>query len=288
MSVLTDLIYGGTNAVAGLTENAVNAAIAKYGPEKEIAFPGTEFYFPTIYAATGVKVQTLGDLYSCVAVLKSLITNQPELSHALNAGLAAILGAEIMEGLRYIDGVDPHAAETGLGFLTDAQMCTLAPSLGAGAAVLVGRAAIAQSLVDLVKAYRAKGLAVYLVGDVIEQCMNSDVEIGLEQCIIPMGHDISDLIHVINLAVRAALRLGGVQPGDLGELLTYTRDQLYGIINTFGAVDSMKLSICAGAIALGFSVVVDFDLDENQVPGLLESVCDHGDTAVRSLALIEK
>ena len=31
MSVLTDLIYGGSNAVAGLTEGAVNDAIAKYG-----------------------------------------------------------------------------------------------------------------------------------------------------------------------------------------------------------------------------------------------------------------
>ena len=37
MSVLTDLIYGGSNAVAGLTEGAVNDAIAKYGADKEIA-----------------------------------------------------------------------------------------------------------------------------------------------------------------------------------------------------------------------------------------------------------
>ena len=39
MSVLTDLIYGGSNAVAGLTEGAVNDAIAKYGADKEINFP---------------------------------------------------------------------------------------------------------------------------------------------------------------------------------------------------------------------------------------------------------
>ena len=52
MSVLTDLIYGGSNAVAGLTENAVNNAIAKYGADKEIAFPDTAYFFPTIYAAT--------------------------------------------------------------------------------------------------------------------------------------------------------------------------------------------------------------------------------------------
>ena len=43
MSVLTDLIYGGSNAVAGLTEGAVNDAIAKYGADKEIAFPDTAY-----------------------------------------------------------------------------------------------------------------------------------------------------------------------------------------------------------------------------------------------------
>ena len=48
MSVLTDLIYGGSNAVAGLTEGAVNDAIAKYGADKEIAFPDTAYFFPTI------------------------------------------------------------------------------------------------------------------------------------------------------------------------------------------------------------------------------------------------
>ena len=39
MSVLTDLIYGGSHAVAGLTEGAVNDAIAKFGAEKAIPLP---------------------------------------------------------------------------------------------------------------------------------------------------------------------------------------------------------------------------------------------------------
>lgn len=46
MSVLTDLIYGGSNAVAGLTEGAVNDAIAKYGADKEIAFPIPHTFSP--------------------------------------------------------------------------------------------------------------------------------------------------------------------------------------------------------------------------------------------------
>ena len=35
MSALTDLIYTGSNAVAGLTEGAVNDAIAKHGERRD-------------------------------------------------------------------------------------------------------------------------------------------------------------------------------------------------------------------------------------------------------------
>ena len=114
MSVLTDLIYGGSNAVAGLTEGAVNAAIEKYGPDHPIAFPDTAYFFPTIYAATGVKVKTLGDLVPCVGVLKSLITNQEDLGQALNAGLATAVGAEIIEGLKWAESANPYENESGI------------------------------------------------------------------------------------------------------------------------------------------------------------------------------
>ena len=119
MSVLTDLIYGGSNAVAGLTEGAVNDAIAKYGADKELAFPDTAYFFPTIYAATGVKVKTLGDLPACVGVLKSLITNQEDLSQALNAGLATAVGAEILEGLKFVEPKESYesARVPGIGFV---------------------------------------------------------------------------------------------------------------------------------------------------------------------------
>lgn len=47
----------------------------------------------------------------------------------------------------------------------------------------------------------------------------------------------------------------------------------------------MVVSAGAGAIALGFPVVVDVDLGENQVPGALESVLDHSLTVKKSLEL---
>ena len=51
MSVLTDLIYGGSNAVAGLTEGAVNDAIAKHGADTKVAFPDTA-YFNRVFKKT--------------------------------------------------------------------------------------------------------------------------------------------------------------------------------------------------------------------------------------------
>ena len=289
MSVLTDLIYGGSNAVAGLTEGAVNDAIAKYGADKEIAFPDTAYYFPTIYAATGVKVKTLGDLPACVGVLKSLITNQEDLGQALNAGLATAVGAEIIEGLKYVEGGNPYENESGIGFVPDPIIRSLGVPLVTGdipgVAVVLGKAENPDDVVKVVKDYQSKGIMTFMVGDCIEQVAAGGVKMGLEFRVIPLGHDVTSVIHVVTVAVRAALIFGNIQPGDLAGLLDYTKNRVPAFVNTFGAIDAVVVSAGAGAIALGFPVVVDIDLGENQVPGALESVCDHNDTVKKSLEL---
>ena len=288
MSVLTDLIYGGSNAVAGLVEGAVNAAIEKHGAEKEIAFPDTAYYFPTIYAATGVKVKTLGDLIPCVGVLKSLITNQEDLGQALNAGLATAVGAEIIEGLKYVENANPYGNESGIGFVPDPIIRSLGVPLVTGdipgVAVVLGKAENAEDVIKVVKDYQSKGIMTFLVGDCIEQVAQG-VKMGLEFRVIPLGHDVTSVIHVVTVAVRAALIFGNVQPGDLAGLLKYTSERVPAFVNTFGAIDAVVVSSGAGASALGFPVIVDIDLGENQVPGALVSVCDHNNTVATSLEL---
>ena len=289
MSVLTDLIYGGSNAVAGLTEGAVNAAIEKLGADHPIAFPGTAYYFPTIYAATGVKVKTLGDLVPCVGVLKSLITNQEDLGQALNAGLATAVGAEIIEGLKWAESENPYENESGIGFVPDPIIRSLGVPLVTGdipgVAVVLGKAENAGDVVKVVKDYQSKGILTCMVGDCIEQCAEGGVKMGLEYRVVPLGHDVTSVIHVVTIAIRAALIFGNVQPGDLSGLLTYTKERVPAFVNTFGAIDAVVVSAGAGAIALGFPVIVDIDLAENQVPGALVSVCDHAETVAKSLEL---
>ncbi len=289
MSVLTDLIYGGSNAVAGLTENAVNDAIAKHGEDKKVAMPDTAYFLPTIYAATGVKVSKLGDLPACVGVLKSLITNKEDLGDALNAGLATAVGAEIIEALKYVESADPYAEDSGIGFVPVPIIRSLGVPLVTGdipgVAVVLGKADDAANVVDVVKDYQSKGIMTFLIGDVIEQCIEGGVKIGLDFRVVPLGHDVTSVIHVVTVAIRAALIFGNVTPGDLPGLLTYTKERVPAFVNTFGALNEVVVSAGAGAIALGFPVVADVDLGENQVPGALESVTDHALTVKKSLEL---
>ena len=289
MSVLTDLIYAGSNAVAGLTEGAVNDAIAKYGPDQKIAFPDTAYFFPTIYAATGVKVTKLGDLPACVGVLKNLISGKEDLGEALNAGLATAVGAEIIEGLKYVEGGDPYASDSGIGFVPDPIIRSLGVPLVTGdipgVAVVLGKADHAEDVAKVVKDYQSKGLMTFMVGDCIEQAAEQGVKMGLEMRIVPLGHDVTSVIHVVTVAIRAALIFGNVQPGDLAGLLTYTKERVPAFVNTFGALNEVVVSAGAGAIALGFPVIVDVDLAENQVPGALESILDHDQTVKHSLEM---
>ena len=289
MSALTDLIYGGSHAVIGLTEGAVQDAISKMGADTKVAFPDTAYFLPTIYAATGVKVKTLGDLPACVDVMKSLVTDKEELGDALNAGLATAVGAEILEALKYVQDAEPYANEAGIGFVPDPVIRSLGVPLVTGdipgVAVVLGKADNPEDVVNAVKDYQSKGILTFLVGDVIDQCTEGGVKMGLELRVVPLGHDVTAVTHVVTVAIRAALIFGALEPGNLQALLKYTKERVPAFVNTYGAIDQVVVSAGAGAIALGFPVVVDIDLGENQVPGALESVTDHSQTVKKSLEL---
>ena len=272
MSALTDLIYAGSNAVAGLTEQAVNDAIAANGADTPVAFPDTAYFFPTIYAATGVKVKTLDDL-----------------GQALNAGLATAVGAEIIEGLKYLGGGNPYESDSGIGFVPDPVIRSLGVPLVTGdipgVAVVLGKADAAADVAKVVKDYQSKGILTFMIGDCIEQALEQGVKMGLELRVVPLGHDVTSVIHVVTVAIRAALIFGNIQAGDLAGLLAYTKERVPAYVNTFGALSEVVVSAGAGAIALGFPVIVDQDIGDLQVPGALETVTNHDETAKHSLAM---
>ena len=270
--LLIDRIFNGNDAVYGLTCQAVEEAIAQHGADKAVEFPHTAYCLPCYYAVTGVKVKTLGEMKEALGVIKSLMTREHQLDDALMSGVATALCAEFIEVLKYLDGAEPYS-EPYYGHLPDSIIRELGVPLVTGdipgVAVIIGSAPTAQEGVDLVKSYQAQGILVTLVGGIIDQAQELGLKMGYNVRIVPHGKDITSVIHVVSVALRAALIFGNVTPGDAAALIKYTSERVPAFVNAFKPIDDVILAAGAGAIKLGFPVISNEDENITEVPGAL-------------------
>ena len=278
--MLISRIFNGNDAVYGLTVNAVDEAIKQHGADKAVGFPHTAYCLPCYYAVTGVKVKTLGELKEALGVVKTLMTRNHELDDALMSGVATALCAEFIEALKYLDGAEPYS-EPCYGHLADSIIRELGVPLVTGdipgVAVILGSAPTAQEGVDLIKSYQKQGILVTLVGGIIDQAAELGLKMGYNVRIVPLGKDVTSVVHVVSVAIRAALIFGNVTPGDAGALLTYTKDRVPAFVNAFKPIDDVILAAGAGAIKLGFPVISNEDENIVEVPGALIACSDVAD-----------
>ncbi|MEI3199373.1 MAG: acetyl-CoA decarbonylase/synthase complex subunit alpha/beta [Lachnospiraceae bacterium] len=257
---LFDVVFSGNDTVYGLTEKAIDDAVAKHGADKAIAFPDTAYSLPCYYGVTGSKVNTLGELKEALGVVKTLMTRENRLNDAFMSGVATALCAEFIEVLKYIDGAVPYEAPC-YGHLGDAIIRELGVPLVTGdipgVAVILGSAPTAQEGVDLVKSYQSQGILVTLVGGIIDQCEELGYKTGANVRVIPLGKDVTSVIHVVSVAVRAALIFGNIKPGDAAGLMEYTMKRVPAFVNAFAPLDPVIVACGAGAIALGFPVITN-------------------------------
>ncbi len=257
---LFDRVFGGNDAVYGLTEAAIDGAIAQYGADQAVAFPNTAYSLPCYYAVTGTKVTNLGELKEALGVVKTLMTREKRLNDAFMSGVATALCAEFIEVLKYINGAEPYS-EPCYGHLADAIIRELGVPLVTGdipgVAVILGSAPSKEEAVELVKSYQAQGILVTLVGGVIDQCVEAGLKMGNAVRIVPLGKDVTAVIHVVSVALRAALIFGNVTPGDAGALMKYTFERVPAFVNAFKPLDDVIVACGAGAIALGFPVITN-------------------------------
>ena len=255
---LFERVFGGNDAVYGLTEAAINSAIAQYGEDHAVSFPGTAYSLPCYYGVTGVKVENLGQLKEALGVVKTLMTRNNRLHDAFMSGIATALCAEFIEVLKYIGNPAPYEAPC-YGHLPDAVVRSLGVPLVTGdipgVPVILGTAPSADEAVALVKSYQAQGMLITLVGGIIDQLQEKGYKTGDNVRVIPLGHDVTSVIHVVSVAVRAALIFGNIQPGDAAGLMKYTFERVPAFVNAFAPLDDVVVACGAGAIALGFPVV---------------------------------
>ena len=270
--MLINRIFSGNDAVYGLTEKAVNDAVQANGADKAVGFPHTAYCLPCYYAVTGVKIKTLGELKEALGVVKSLMNREETLDNALMSGVATALCAEFIEALKYLDGAEPYQ-EPCYGHLADSIIRELGVPLVTGdipgVAVILGSAPTAQEGVDLIKSYQAQGILVTLVGGIIDQAQELGLKMGYNLRIVPLGKDVTSVILVVSVALRAALIFGNVTPGDAASLISYTAERVPAFVNAFKPVDDVVLAAGAGAIKLGFPVISNETENIEEVPGAL-------------------
>ncbi len=255
---LFDRVFGGNDYNYERTVAAIDAAIAANGEACAVSFPGTAYSLPCYYGVTGVKITNLGEMKAAMDTIKGMMTRNNRLQDAFDSGIASALCAEFLEALKYLNGAEPYA-EPEMGHLTDAFVRNLGVPLVTGdipgVAVIIGGAENPEETVALAKSYQAQGILVTLTGDSIKHCYDAGMKLGESVRVCPLGYEMQSVIHVVSVAVRAALIFGNIQAGDFKALAKYTMDRVRAFVNAYKPLSDEIVSYGAGAICLGFPVV---------------------------------
>ena len=255
---LFDRVFGGNDYNYARTVAAIDEAIAQYGEGEAVSFPDTAYSLPCYYAVTGEKITTLGEMKAAMATIKAKMTRNNRLHDAFESGIASALCAEFLEALKYIHGATPYEAPE-CGHLSDAFVRELGVPLVTGdipgVAVILGKADTTEEMVSLVKSYQGQGILVTVTGEGIRQLAEAGYKTGTNVRVVPLGYEMQSVIHVVSVALRAALIFGNITPGDFPALAKYTMDRVRAFVNAYKPLSDEIVSYGAGAICLGFPVV---------------------------------
>lgn len=265
----------GAHGIVREAEELYRKALEKLGPDAKVAFPNTAYYLPVIYGFTGHKVEKLSDLEYPLKLARELLPPVPSenlwlpyLGETLDAGVATLFAEEVIEGIRFALGEQPEV-RNGFRFngpIDDIQMrawgIQMVDGRMPGFAAVVGAAKNNEVAVKIVRELQSKGQLVFLCGNVngrsiVDQLLESGVELGYETFTVPFGSDTIAAIYGLGYATRAAFSFGNVNPGDFRQMLLYNKFRCFAFVLALGPVDDLKYATAAGAINYGFPVIAD-------------------------------
>jgi acetyl-CoA synthase len=260
-------------------EEALEKAIAEYGPEKPVGWElQTSYCLPMSYALMGLEVKTVGDLQAQVRHARELLSPIPSdelwlpyLGAGLDAGAASMLATEVLTALRTVNGYQSPPGWQ--GFISDTIMRELGIQLVDGRmpgfALILGPAPSTEIAVDIVRELQKRNILTFLCANrqgrtAREQMIEGGVlkeDAPLKECweqyVVPVGPDTLDGIYVLNWSIRSALTFGGNKRGESRKCLDYTKRRIHAFGITFGEIPDDWFALGAGAILMGYPVISD-------------------------------
>lgn len=275
--------YDGAIIATSYAEILLNKAIRRYGPEHPVGYPDTGYYLPVITAYSGEQVEKLGELVPILNRLRNQIKEELNFLNARLCGEATAYAAEIIEAVRYLKGDDLHVAPW-TGFLGDPIVrrygILLVDWTIPGQAVLVGKAKSSEALGKIVTDLQSKGFMIFMSYEVIDQAIDAGCRLGIDFITFPTGN-FTQVIHAVNYALRAGLAFGGIPPGERENARDYQRRRVRAFVLHFGERDEVQIAAHFAAIFMGFPVLIDHELPEDeQIPNWYISHPDY-DTMVQ-------
>jgi len=286
----------GSHGIVAEAEQKLAAAIEKYGEAQALEFPETAFFLPMSHALLGLEVAKLGQAKEIVETAKGLLSEEPSdelwlpyLPAALDAGIATLLGEELIKAIAYLEGDEP--LDGWHGFISDTILRTLGIQLVDGRlpgfAAIVGAAPDTETAVHLIRELQKRNILTFLIGNHKGQTMRDQlIEAGVlpkdasetedgdlkkawwGRYIVPLGPDTESIIYALNWAIRGALTFGGRKKGQWRECLDYTRARIFAFGLGLGDIDDLKYASGAGAINMGFPVICDTEIPEIRPSGV--------------------
>jgi acetyl-CoA synthase len=268
-----------------MAEEKFEAAIKKYGPEQEVAFPNTAYYLPTIYSMLGAKVENLGDMKDIFLetrkLLPALVTDElwlPYLAPALDAGMATFFAEEMYEAVRYLETPefytkteDPTNESIWLGAADDVifrkRGVEFVDGTAPGFAAIMGAPPTKEIATKIALELQEKNLYTFMHADtdgvhMADQLVESGVQVGWNTRLVPFGQSYTTAVFAIGFACRVAMAFGGIKPGDSKANLLYNKDRTFAFIMALGPVSDEWYANAAGAINWGFPTISDYDIPE--------------------------
>lgn len=121
MVILFDRVFKGSDEMYALAEQALANASAKFDDAQAVAYPSTAYYLGILYAMTGRKNATLGELKDSMTWIKGQMTREKRLHDVFTSGIATACAAEVIEACKYIGNTAPYEAPY-LGHVSDAEV----------------------------------------------------------------------------------------------------------------------------------------------------------------------
>ena len=285
----------GARAIVDEARAQVEAAVAELGADTPVVFTNTAYYLPVIYAFTGTKVETLGDLPAVLERAAGLLHPVPSdtmwlpyLGETLDSGIATLFAEEVIEGVRFARGVEPQIVQFGRGEnkerfgagdlvlhgdkmklngpIDDIQLrawgIQLVDGRMPGFCAVVGCAKSNDVAVKIVRELQSRGILIFLSGNVngrsiIHQLVEEGIQLGYDTFTVPFGLDTISAVYALGFAARSALTFGGMDAGDARQIMLYNKYRVFAFVLALGEVDDLKYATAAGAISYGFPVIAD-------------------------------